>query len=226
MDHIAPRHPRDFLARRHTRQVLVEAGRSGTDAGPILTALHGLAPNRKNRERAVRRLSRLPGVVRAALTADGIAVTLREAVTVTLTKDGVVARTEERIVWTKVRAFAGRGSIGFSLRQVQLTAHAIQRMIERSACVLDDVLGLLDAAMLRVLGRLDAGAPIRDRDDDYLPAEGGAWAGGIDATACDPAWGPAFQGRAMPIEVFSIHTFLGEDMLRPTVWLAVSRAAG
>lgn len=86
--------------------------------------------------------------------------------------------------------------------------------------------GDMDAAMLRALDRLAEGGVLTDRDDDYLPARWGVWAGGSEETHADPLWGPAFR-NGPPMQVFAIRTFLGEEQMRPTVWLdwSESRAA-
>ncbi|MDU8914064.1 hypothetical protein [Aestuariicoccus sp. MJ-SS9] len=77
--------------------------------------------------------------------------------------------------------------------------------------------------MLRALARLAKGNVLTEREDQYLPARSGVWAGGTEEVCADPAWGPAFRHGA-PMEVFAIRTFLGENEMRPTVWLGWSKA--
>ncbi len=80
--------------------------------------------------------------------------------------------------------------------------------------------------MIEALDWLAREDPLRDGDDEYLPLRTGVWAGGLDMLAPDPAWGPAFAGDDRPLPVFSVRTFLGEDEMRPMVWLGWSEATG
>lgn len=214
---------RRSLARGLARQAMTEAACDDADISRILTELHGMAPNTRSRRRFAARLRRQCGVVQARAVADGLVVVLRSVLMVDLRKEGVTCFSEERIAWTRVHVACGKGKISFSLNTVHATHHAIQRRVERSECPLTEVLGDMDAAMLRALARLSEGSVLTDRDDDYLPARQGVWAGGLEETSADPTWGPAFRQGA-PLQVFAIRTYLGEDEMRPTVWLGWSEA--
>lgn len=212
---------RRSLARGLARQAMTEAACDDADTSRILTELHGMAPNARSRQRFAARLRGRRGVVHARALADGLVVILRSAMTVDLRKEGVTCFSEERIAWMRVHVRCGKGSISFRLDTVHATHHAIQRRVERSDCPLTDVLGDMDAAMQRALERLSQGGVLTDRDDDYLPARRGVWAGGMEEIRADPAWGRAFQ-QASTLQVFAIRTYLGEDEMRPTVWLGWS----
>lgn len=214
---------RRSLARGLARQAMTEATCDGADTARILTELHDMAPNARSRQRFAARLRRRRGVVQARAVADGLVVVLRSVMTVDLHKQGVSCFSEERIAWIRVHVGCGKGRIGFRLDTVHATHHAIQRRVERSECPLNDLLGDLDAAMLRALARLARDSVLSDRDDEYLPARQGVWAGGMEETCADPAWGPAFRHCA-PLKVFAVRTFLSEDEMRPTVWLGWSEA--
>ncbi|TNF12952.1 MAG: hypothetical protein EP320_10220 [Rhodobacteraceae bacterium] len=214
---------RRSLARGLARQVMTEAACDSADTARILADLHGMAPNARSRQRFAARLGRRRGVVEARAAADGLEVVLRSVMTVEMRKEGVPCFCEERIAWTRVHVTCGKRSVGFRLDTVHATHHAIQRRVERSDCPLTDLLGALDTAMLRALSRLAKGTVLTDRDDEFLPARQGVWAGGMEETCADPAWGPAFR-QGPPIPVFAIRTYLGEEEMRPTVWLGWSEA--
>jgi hypothetical protein len=219
-------HVRGSLARGLARQAMKQASLHSADDTRLVSELHDLAPNARSHMRYARRLRRRVGVVRVRPTDDGLLVIFRNTVSAILRKDDVECYAEQRISWTSIHAMPGRRLIRFTTYQVQIGIHAIQRKIERSACPLDDLLGQMDCAMVRALGWLDDNEPIRDRDDAYLPCADGVWAGGMDEVQSDPAWGRAFAGDARPLPVFAAHTYLGEEQMRPTVWLSWSQAMG
>lgn len=209
---------RRSLARGLARQAMAEAANDNADTSRILTELHGMSPNTRNRQRFAARLRARRGVVHARAVKDGLVVVLRSVMAVDLRKEGVSCFSEDRIAWTRVHVRCGKRSIGFKLDVAHVTHHAIQRRVERSDCPLNDLLGVMDAAMLRAVTRLAKGGVLTDRDDDFLPAQQGVWAGGMEETCAHPSWGPAFGGGA-PLQVFAIRTYLGEEEMRPTVWL-------
>jgi len=216
-------HARGSLARGLARQAMVDAERDDADTARILTDLHDVAPNARSRLRFAMRLRARRGVVQARAVGDGVVVVLRNVMTVDLRKEGVDCFREKRIGWTRIHLRSGKRRIGFRLDAVHATHHALQRRVERSGCPLTDLLGDMDAAMLRGLTRLAGAGVLKDGGDDYLPALEGVWAGGVEMTCADAAWGPAFR-NGPPMEVFAIRTFLGEDQMRPTVWLGWSDA--
>jgi hypothetical protein len=219
-------HARGSLGRGLARQALAEAEADCADAAGIVHSLHDLAPNPRNRARHARRLMRRRGVLRASATRGGVALVFRNALEVIVRKDGTDCYRERRIAWTNVRARAGKHMISFVTWQVQVGLHAMQRHVERSACQLASLLPQMDRAMTDALDWLDREAPLRDGEDEYLPFLSGVWAGGLDVMASDPAWGPAFTGDDRPLPVFSARTFLGEEEMRPMVWLGWSEATG
>jgi hypothetical protein len=219
-------HARGSLGRGLARQALAEAEAGCADASGIVHSLHDLAPNPRNGARHARRLMRRRGVLRASATRGGVAVVFRHTLNVTVRKDGTDCYREPCIAWTSVRASAGKHRISFVTWQVQAGLHALQRHVERSACPLHNLLPQMDRAMTEALDWLDREDPLRDGDDEYLPFRNGVWAGGLDMLASDPAWGPAFAGDDRQLPVFSVRTFLGEEEMRPMVWLGWSEATG
>lgn len=219
-------HARGSLGRGLARQALTEAEAGCADAAGIVHSLHDLGPNPLNRARHARRLMRRRGVLRASATRGGVAVVFRNTLDVIVRKDGTDCFRESRIAWTSVRARAGKHMISFVTWQVQVGLHAMQRYVERSACQLANLLPQMDRAMADALDWLDREDPLRDGDDEYLPLGSGVWAGGIDILASDAAWGPAFAGDARPLPVFSVRTFMGEEEMRPMVWLGWAEATG
>lgn len=216
-------HARGSLARGLAGQAMAEAARDDADMARILTELHGMAPNVRSRQRFAARLRGWRGVVSARAVADGLVVVLRSVMTVDLRKDGAACFSEDRIAWTRVHVRSGKRQIGFRIDAVHATRHVLQRRVERSDCPLGGLLDDMDAAMARALARLAEGGVLTDREDDYLPAQRGVWAGGTEVMPADPAWGPAFR-HGTALEVFAIRTFLGEAEMRPTVWLGWSEA--
>ncbi|GGH40167.1 hypothetical protein SAMN05444007_11440 [Cribrihabitans marinus] len=216
-------HARGSLARGLAGQALVDAAQDNADMARILMELHSIAPNPRSRQRFAARLRGRRGVVSARTVADGLVILLRSVMTVDLRKDGAACFREDRIAWTRVHVRSGKRAIGFQMDAVHATRHVLQRRVERSDCPLDGLLGDMDAAMARALTRLAQGGVLTDREDDYLLAQRGVWAGGTEVMPADPAWGPAFRHGAA-LEVFAIRTFLGEEEMRPTVWLGWSEA--
>lgn len=225
-----PRHNLEFarpsLSRGLARQAVDHAQRDSADATALFDATRGMAPNLRSRQRCAARLRRARGVIRAAATRHGMQMVFRTALEVDLRKEGVSCFSETRIDWTWVHVVRDRRQTLFQLCSIHVAPHALERRVERSDCPLEDLLPQMDAAMLRALDRLCRGAVLEDRDDHFLPAKAGVWAGGYELTAPDPAWGPAFADAA-PMPVFSIRTYLGEEQMRPTVWYgwSGSRAA-
>lgn len=207
---------------RLARRAFGSAEKDCADVARNLSELHHLAPNLQSRQRFARRLLRRPGVLSAVATRTGLRVILRSTLNVTLRKDGSECFTEPRICWLRITATAGRGVIGFSSRCIQVSLHTLQRRIQRTLCPLVDPLKEMDEAITRALHWLARNEPLHDRDDAFLPGRAGAWAGGIDEMAPDPAWGAAFASDPAPLEVFSIRTFLAEEQMRPTLWLTWS----
>lgn len=211
------------LARGLAGQAMAQAARDNAETARILTELHGVAPNMRSRQRYATRLRGRRGVVSARAMADGLVVVLRSVMTVDLRKEGVQCFSEDRIVWTRAHVRSGKRAIRFKMDAVHATRHVLQRRVERTDCPLRDFLSDMDTAMLHALARLSKGSVLTDREDQYLLARRGVWAGGPEDVCADPAWGLAFRHGA-PMEVFAIRTFLGEDEMRPTVWLEWSEA--
>ncbi|SMX44424.1 hypothetical protein [Maliponia aquimaris] len=214
-------HARGSLARGLARQAMELAARDSAETAGILNEVHQMAPNIRSRQRFAARIRGRRGVVQALPTSQGLVVVLRTVLGVDLRKDGVDCFREERIAWTRFHVRTGKGLIVFKVHSVHATRHVMQRRVERSDCPLSGLLGDMDAAMVRALSRLAKGDVLTDRDDAYLPARRGVWAGGTEVTQVDPGWGPAFR-KAAPMEIFAIRTFLGEAEMRPTVWLGWS----
>ena len=217
---------RRALARGYARECMAAAQADSADAARLMTELHDLAPNAQSRQRFAKRLGRRPGVVRAAATNYGIALTFRRHLDVTLNRDGTTLFREERIAWTRVEAVAGRGEIVFLTQELHVSFHAIQRHLERSAAPMRGLLAHLDVEMSRLARHIKTSEPILDRDDEFLPSADGMWAGEREFLADDPAWGAAFAHAGAQQPLFSIRTYLGEAELRPVVWLAWSRIRG
>lgn len=218
-------HARPALARGLARQAMDQAASDSANIPAILSDLWHMAPNQRSRARHAARLKGRRGVVRANTAPDGLIVTLRTVLTVDLQKDGAACFTEDRIAWTRIHLRNTKRMHSFQLSTLHATRHALQRRVERSDCPLSALLEDMDAAMLRAMTLLRRDEIISDREDDYLPARRGVWAGGTEETPADPNWGPAFHNAA-PVRIFAIRTFLGEPQMRPTVWLGWSDATG
>ena len=217
-------HARGSLARGLARQAFRQAEDADANVGQVSRTLHEVAPNARSCARFAARIARWPGVLSSKATSNGVVVVCRSTLDVTVRKDGVDCYIEPRLAYTTLQVFTARGRIGFGTSQVQIGMHAVQRHVERSRCPLRELPAHLDAAMVTALGRVRRGVTIEDGDDEYVADAVGVWAGGRDLTAVDPDWGPVFADAPHPLPVFSVRTFLGEDEMRPTVWLAWSRA--
>ncbi|WP_428925416.1 hypothetical protein [Marinibacterium sp. SX1] len=223
MERLDLEHARGSIARGLARQAMEQAACHSADTGAILAGLHAMAPNPRNRQRFAARLRGRPGVVQARPVADGLVVVLRTALAVDLRKEGQPCFCEDRIAWTRIHLRNGRRRFTFEISALHVTRHVLQRRVERSDCPLVHLLDHMDGAMLRAFARLQQSGMLTDRDDQYLLAGRGVWAGGVEETCVDPDWGPAFR-QAAPMKIFAIRTFLAESEMRPTVWLGWSEA--
>ncbi|WGW02771.1 hypothetical protein [Tropicibacter oceani] len=214
---------RGSLARGLARQAMDDAARESADTGRILADLRAMAPNPRSRQRFAARMTGRRGVLLARAVRDGLVIVLRTVLTVDLRKDGQPCFSEERIAWTRFHLRNAKRWTSFDVQALHVTRHVMQRRIERSDCPMTGVLADMDAAMLRALSRLEKGDILQDRDDDFVPAQRGVWAGGYEQAAVDPEWGPAFR-NGPPMQVFAIRTFLSEPEMRPTVWMRWSQA--
>lgn len=207
------------LKRGFAAQAVADAGKVRVDHRVVFSDLCGIAPNRRATERAVSRLRKRAGVVRAGISEDAVVVTLREACDMLTRHDGVDAFREEVLIYTWVTVMNGKGMVRYRIHRASFSRHALERLIERSTCALGaGFLDTIDREAACALARIDHGNLIAHHDDDYLDARAdGVWAGSMDLTAPDPDWGLTRDDACIP--TFSARTFLGPDEMKPAVWL-------
>lgn len=179
-----------------------------------------LAPNSMARDRSARRLSALRGVVRVALTADGIVAILRNRREVTMRQGATDLFSEPALVYTRVLIVPGRLGSGYQIARASFCLHALERLVERSPVALDrPLLPVVDAEAVALLRNMARSRLIEDGDDLYSAASGsGVWAGSGDRSGLEPDWNLAYPEDDTCVTVFSARTYLNPDQMRPTVW--------
>ncbi len=73
-----------------------------------------MAPNRRSCERTVLRLRKLPGIVCAGITSDGVAVTLRNACSMITQTEGFDLFTEDALFYTRVSVLPEKCKVGYA----------------------------------------------------------------------------------------------------------------
>ena len=206
---------RHRLARGHARAVLARA--ESADEAAVFEALRALPLGAKGAARALARLDRRPGVVQVARAARAAVVVTRQVCDVTVVHEGEVAFTERGLIYTRLAVRQTRGWVHSTAHRASFSAHALERLVQRSDTATDRLAEAIDgeaAALLRAFAR---GAVIAARGDAYLAARvPGVWAGSVDRTAGEPVW--SGDGAVGPVPTFSARTFLGEDEMPPHVW--------
>lgn len=216
---------RKSLKRGYARRALTEALRAAPDHAAIFDLLSRGRRNPKAVQRVIARLRGRSGVALAGLAGGEICVVLRDACNLCTRLEGQDVFTEDALRYTQVRVEAGRARVRFRLHQASFGRHALERMVERSACDLGPgFLGLVDREAFCILRQMAAGDLIAQADDEFARARHrGVWAGGVDLAQPDPDWAlnpdgaPSCTEACIP--VFSARTFLGPDEMKPVVWL-------
>jgi hypothetical protein len=188
-DPLALRSLRHRLARGRVRAVVGRAG--SADEGAAVEALRALPRCAKGAARALARLGRRPGVVRAAR---GAVVVTRTACDVTPMDEGTALFTERGLVCTRL-----------AVRQAQRSDAALVGLAEAVDA---------EAAPLRALAR---GGMMKARGDACLAARArGARAGGLDRSPGAPACNDQVAETAVP--AVPARSVRGESEVKPFVW--------
>lgn len=219
---------RHSLKRGLAREALNQASASDANLPKIFQALRDLRPNQKARMRFVRRIGRHPGVITASAAAGlkHIVLVVRNVREVVSRKSGQDLFTEKALIYTRIVAFPGRRTTGYAIARLSFCAHAIERLVERSAYDLAPILSTLDAEANRGLGQIAGDLTISDSDDHYLTSRQGVWAGSLDQTDPEEEWDVVCTNPDVAIPIFSVRTFLNEDLMQPMVWLRWNEREG
>lgn len=206
---------RHRLARGHARAVVARA--ESADEEAVFAALRALPLGAKGAARALARLARRPGVVRVARAPRGAVVVTRQVCDVTVVHEGEAAFTERGLLYTRLAVRQTRGWVRSTAHRASLSAHALERLVQRSDTAPETLAEAVDSEAAALLGAFARGAVIEARGDAYLAAcARGVWAGSLDRSPGDGAWNDHAAEIAVP--TFSARTFLGEDEMSPFVW--------
>ncbi|MBC2834067.1 hypothetical protein [Paragemmobacter straminiformis] len=214
---------RASLKRGLARAAFTQAAAADPDLASVVAATRAMHPNRKALERSQARLSRLSGVVKAAIAADGggVVVVLRNRREVVTQAQSVEVFSEPSLFYTRLVIRPGKQATSYALVQVSFCLHALERCVERSDVALDrPLLPVIDAEAVRLLRRLWQNKGIVDDGDTFFGAlKQGVWAGSIDRCALEDGCGLACLTPDGAVPLYSIRTFLSPEEMRPTVWL-------
>lgn len=210
---------RRSLKRGYARQVISTARRSQAEHHGIFAELYSMSPNRRGKERTVRRLRKAPGVVSAGIATDRVVVVLRNACAMVTRSEGVDVFTEDAVIYTRVTVLPEKQKVITWINRANFSLHALERFIERSGCALGPgVVDAIDAEAETLLRSVIQGRLLEQDGDEYLRArETGVWAGSQDVTSADQGW--RFEQEEALIPTFSARTFLSPDEMKPEVWL-------
>jgi len=211
------------LARGHARAFVARAANADEEA--VFEALRALPMGAKGAARALARLARRPGVVRVARAARGAVVVTRRVCDVTVVHEGAAAFTERGLLYTRLAVRQTRGWVHTAAHRASFSAHALERLVQRSDTAPETLAESADAEAATLLRAIARGAVIEARGDAYLAARArGVWAGSLDRSPGDGAWNDHAAEIAVP--TFSARTFLGEDEMSPFVWWQWRGAGG
>jgi hypothetical protein len=209
------------LKRGLARQTIGMAERTAPDMPGLFRMAAGLRPNAKAVERLALRLKGRPGVVCVARARNGrsLAFMTRAAHEVEAQVEGQTMFREPSLIYLRATVGMTGPLLGFQLSAVSFCAHALERLIERSAVDLGAAfrrhVDVEAQAIFRGWGR---GTRIEEAGDEYYHAAApGLWAGRHEEMALDPDWN--LSNACGQIPIFSTRTFLSEAEMRPTVWL-------
>src|SRR6056297_3305187 len=124
LDPLASPALRHRLARGHARALVARA--QSADEGAVFAALRALPMGAKGAARALARLARRPGVVRAARAVRGAVVVTRRACDVTVVHEGAEAFTERGLIYTRLAVRQTRGWVHTTALRASFSAHALE----------------------------------------------------------------------------------------------------
>lgn len=205
-----------------------QASSGDANLGGIFRVLGGLRPNQKARERFARRLRRRPGVVAVTVTPGlaHIVLIVRNVREVVSRKSGQDLFTESALIYTRIVAIPGKGTTRYAIARLSFCSHAVERLVERSQCALGSILSTLDNEARGCLGQIAGELTISDVEDHYLTSRHGVWAGSLDQTEPEEEWEVMCASPDIALPIFSVRTFLNEDLMRPIVWLRWNEREG
>lgn len=208
---------RQSLKRGLARQALADAAAADADLPGVFRLAATIGPNRKALERGAARLQVMRGVVAVALAAEGLVVTVRSLREVITRAGATDLFAEKSVLYTRIAVLGGLRNAGFQIQRASLSAHALERMVERSAVALDRrLLAGVDAEARVLMRRMAAGGLVEDGGDIYAATSlPGAWAGSLDLSGLEADWGLAYPSQTAKIPVYSVRTFLGVAEMRP-----------
>ncbi len=209
------------LKRGFARQAIAMAERTAPDMPGLFRMAAGLRPNAKAVARLALRLKGRPGVVCVSMARNGrsLSFTTRAAHEVEAQVEGKTMFREPSLVYLRATVGMTGSLLGLQLSAISFCAHALERLIERSAVDLGATFPRhVDAEAQAILRGWGRGARIEEAGDEYYPAVMARPLGrGHDEMALDLDWGLSNDTGRVPL--FSVRTFLSEAEMRPTVWL-------
>jgi hypothetical protein len=211
---------RRSLKRGFAREAFARAKQDQADHAAIFRTFSQTSPNRCGLERAVIRLRRMGGVALAGITTGRLVVVLRNSCTVVTRTADVDVFTEEGLIYSRLTVEIGKGGVTTQINRATFCLHALERLVERSACQLGrHFFATVDTEAAAVLRQSMTGNSIEHDGDSYVLArESGIWAGSHDLTDPEPEWG-GLMNPAAKVPTFSVRTFLGPDEMKPCLWL-------
>lgn len=216
------------LSRGLARQALDHAAVVEADVAALVLLASTVRPNAKAMLRLAAQLAGKRGVVRAGVGGGGVVIVARNLCTIRTQVGAQDIFAERSLVYTRLAIRAAQGRARFHVTRAGFSLHALERLVERSAVALDaPLLAAADCEAVHLLRGLSQSRDFGDGEDRFVPAVAqGVWAGSPDHAGLDADWGlvAAEQGEGVPF--FSVRTFLGEDEMRPTVWLAWKNGGG
>lgn len=213
-----PGHLRRSLSRGLAREAFASAQSDDGDMARLLETSFSMTQNIKNRQRIAARMKRLPGVVSVARFGDGLCAVLRTQREMILTDDEGEHFREQILLYTHVTFARCKGGMDFTMKRISFSAHALERLVQRSDCPLKGLLGQVDAEALSILRTTwEQTGDGRSYQDALCE---GVWAGQYDSSEVGTNWPLRYrteQDRRIP--TFSVRTFLSPEEMNPVVWL-------
>lgn len=214
----APAHIRRALSRGLAKDAFAMAQADDGDMAALLVTSSTMTKNLANRRRTAARMMRLPGVVRVSKFGEGLSAVLRTRREMILRDTQGEQFREQTLMYTRVTFLrTGRG-MDFTMKRVSFSQHALERLVQRSDCPLEGMLGQIDAEALAILG---ATWPVPNEERSWHEAtRDGVWAGHHDHSLAADHWPLNYrteEDRRIP--TFSVRTFLSPDEMNPVVWL-------
>lgn len=214
----ATSHIRRALSRGLAREAFTVAQSDDGDMAALLVTSFTMTKNLANRRRIANRMKRLTGVVRVSEFGDGLSAVLRTRREMIL-QDAQGERFREQILmYTRVTFLRTGKGMDFTMKRVSYSQHALERLVQRSTCPLDDLLGQISAEAVAILRKT---WPVTDEKRSWHDAtQNGVWAGYHDHSLAADHWPLRYrteEDRRIP--TFSVRTFLSPEEMNPVVWL-------